>query len=168
MTPGTLVQAACTWCAEALGEFAGGSPFMTVVGSIISVLLITLLAIGMVLSYRAVARARREHIESRPISRAALMFNPAARILIEFAGAVAGFPGLGWLFSGKIVIGVALLSIVPSFAWALLPAYSIFSGGLVADPFATVRYLPVLAACSAGSLAVVHLAAVGPSGRRIS
>lgn len=41
---------------------------------------------------------------------------------MEFFGALFGFPGLGWLYAGQAIPGVALLCVGPAVAWALIPA----------------------------------------------
>ncbi len=140
---------------------------MLITGSVISLLLIILLVVGAILSIKAVITARRPHIVSRPIRREMLIFTPRIWVIVEFAGAAFGFPGLGWILSGKIIIGIGLISIVPSVVWALLPAYAIFSGLLANDPFATVKYLPVLATISAGLLALVQTVSARSIRRRI-
>ena len=40
---------------------------------------------------------------------------------MEFIGGCAGWPGLGWLYAGQALPGVALLLLGPAIAWALLP-----------------------------------------------
>ena len=46
---------------------------------------------------------------------------PIYMIAIEAVGALFGWPGVGWLFSGQTMIGIALLLIGPAIAWAVLP-----------------------------------------------
>jgi hypothetical protein len=50
-------------------------------------------------------------------------------LIAETVGAVFGFPGLGWILSGKAFPGVLLMIIGPIFAWAAIPA--------MFDPFMT-------------------------------
>lgn len=45
----------------------------------------------------------------------------AALLLPETIGAVTGFPGLGWILSGRALIGVPLIFAGPALAWAVLP-----------------------------------------------
>jgi heme/copper-type cytochrome/quinol oxidase subunit 1 len=40
---------------------------------------------------------------------------------IEFIGGLFGWPGLGWLFAGQAIFGVALMLAGPAVTWALLP-----------------------------------------------
>ncbi|MEZ4664024.1 MAG: cbb3-type cytochrome c oxidase subunit I [Caldilineaceae bacterium] len=47
---------------------------------------------------------------------------PVFQVLgMEFVGGCVGWPGLGWLYAGQALPGVALLLIGPAIAWALLP-----------------------------------------------
>lgn len=47
---------------------------------------------------------------------------PGAAILLpEAVGALTGFPGLGWILSGRALIGVPLMFGGPALAWAVLP-----------------------------------------------
>ena len=132
----------------------GSSLFMLVIGSTVSILLIILLVVGTFLLVKAVKKTRSQPKAAQPIKRELLIFNPPTRVFVEFASSLFGFPGMGWILSGKIVIGVGLISIVPSFIWALLPVYAVFSGELANDPFTIVKYLPWMALISAGSLAL--------------
>jgi hypothetical protein len=60
---------------------------------------------------------------------------PLAFILvIECMGALFGFPGLGWLYAGQAIVGVALLCLGPAVAWALIP--------LLTSPFADTVFKP--------------------------
>ena len=83
------------------------------------------------------------------------LLGPRRRVLVEFLGALCGFPGLGWILSGRVALGMTLLVGCPAIVWAVLPmSLSIvgqFGLGL------TFRYLlPVLACSSAGALALVE------------
>lgn len=84
------------------------------------------------------------------------LLTPATRPLVELAGAICGFPGLGWLISGRVAVGLVLLIAVPAVVWAFYPVYLSVSGRLAESGFAAVRYLPALAVVSAGSLAAVE------------
>ncbi|MCB0099449.1 MAG: cbb3-type cytochrome c oxidase subunit I, partial [Caldilineaceae bacterium] len=47
---------------------------------------------------------------------------PVFQVLgMEFIGGCVGWPGLGWLYAGQALPGVALLLLGPAIAWALLP-----------------------------------------------
>lgn len=84
------------------------------------------------------------------------LLTPATRPLVELAGAICGFPGLGWLISGRVAVGLVLLIAVPAVVWAFYPVYLTVSGRLAESGFAAARYLPALAVVSAGSLAAVE------------
>jgi hypothetical protein len=53
---------------------------------------------------------------------------------MEFFGALFGFPGLGWLYAGQALVGVALLCAGPAVAWALIP--------FLTSPFADTVFEP--------------------------
>ncbi len=144
--------------------------FMLTIYGITAVLL-ALIAIGIfliVVSMRT-AHAERKAIEGDPgpltplervrryegpISKDMVPYNPVWRVFVELVSGTCGFPGLGWLMSGHVAVGLVLMSIVPSFVWALYPAWVVRTGAFRADAFAAVRYLPYLGAGSALALAV--------------
>jgi len=55
-------------------------------------------------------------------------------LALEFISALFGFPGLGWLYAGQALVGVAFLCAGPAVAWALIP--------LLISPFATTVFEP--------------------------
>jgi len=83
-------------------------------------------------TYRSYLPARL-HILRRPHARPsplALLELPLSQVLlIEFLGALAGFPGLGWLFAGFPLVSAIFLYLGPCLAWALLPSLFALSGG---------------------------------------
>ena len=83
---------------------------------------------------------------------------PLVAILgIEVAGGLFGWPGLGWLFAGQAIPGVALLLAGPAVAWALLPMlFSPFTDTVLSQwgwPVLLI-WLPVSALASGAALAV--------------
>lgn len=56
-----------------------------------------------------------------PLPTALRRLPPALPVGVEFAGAFAGFPGLGWFLAGVPVVGWPLAAVGPGVAWALLP-----------------------------------------------
>lgn len=140
--------------------------------SVIAILLIFVIT-GMFLVVRAMRLAakeqRRENPEAGrlrglklrqrvkryvgPASPKMALLNPPARVGIEFFGSLCGFPGLGWMISGRIAIGLPLFAIGPAITWAVYPLYLSMSNEIMAGPYVVLRYLPVLAATSAGLLA---------------
>ena len=47
---------------------------------------------------------------------------PSTYVLgMEAAGGLFGWPGVGWLYAGQVMPGIAMLMIGPAIAWALLP-----------------------------------------------
>ncbi|HDZ73243.1 MAG TPA: hypothetical protein ENH55_10805 [Aurantimonas coralicida] len=75
----------------------------------------------------------------------------AALLLPEAAGALTGFPGLGWILSGRAAVGVPLMFGGPALAWAVLPL-ALSPYGPIARPdtvFVTIEsYLVISAAIS--------------------
>lgn len=55
-------------------------------------------------------------------------------LAMEFFAALFGFPGLGWLYAGQALVGVAMLCTGPAAAWALVP--------LLTSPFADTLFEP--------------------------
>jgi hypothetical protein len=55
-------------------------------------------------------------------------------LAMEFFAALFGFPGLGWLYAGQALVGIAMLCIGPAVAWALIP--------LLTSPFADTIFEP--------------------------
>ncbi len=81
--------------------------------------------------YQATSEYRAEwmdslvHVADRyngPAKPWTLRFPMRYYLLAEFAGAIAGFPGLGWTLSGKAFPGVLFLMSGPVLAWAAIPA----------------------------------------------
>jgi uncharacterized protein YneF (UPF0154 family) len=86
------------------------------------------------------------------------LLSPPLRVALEFFLAFCGFPGIGWLASGQLAIGLVLLATVPSLVWAVAPVLMAANGAMFRDPFATVRFLPVIAILSASGLAAHEVA----------
>ena len=83
-------------------------------------------------SYRHALRARLRFLRPPAAQRnpLAILELPMPQVLlIEFLGALAGFPGLGWLFGGFTLVGALLLYLGPAVAWALLPSILTLSHG---------------------------------------
>ncbi|MHB8859395.1 MAG: hypothetical protein ACYC6Z_07945 [Thermoleophilia bacterium] len=102
---------------------------------------------------RMTLRQRIDRYEG-PINRDLALYNAPARVGIEFFTALCGFPGMGWMISGRILAGIILMSTVPIFVWAIFPLYLSMAQPLLPSPFVPVQYLPGVALLSAGSLAV--------------
>lgn len=130
--------------------------------------------VGIALTFRAMARAhaatrasgtlppkrslkRRVRDYVGPIDRSQAPLNPPLRVTVEFVCALGGFPGLGWLLSGRIFPGLLLMCIVPSLVWGIVPVVLSLTGLLLISPYSVVFYLPALAVVSAGSLAFAEL-----------
>lgn len=79
----------------------------------------------------------------------------------EAVGALAGFPGLGWLFSGRALVGLPLALVGPGVAWALLPVLvSPYGGSALNDAGLApiLLYIVVSTAVSVVALTAVLLA----------
>ena len=89
-------------------------------------------------------------------SRLALLELPLSQVLlIEFLAALAGFPGLGWLFAGYTLVSAIFLYVGPCLAWALLPSLFALSGGWLHRAgwnLLLFLYLPASALASTASL----------------
>lgn len=83
--------------------------------------------------------------------------NAPLRIGVEFFAALLGFPGIGWMVSGRMKVGLPLVVIAPALLWMLYPLY-ISSAGVVLDrPLQVLAVLPPLAVFSAGALALAEM-----------
>lgn len=83
-------------------------------------------------------------------------------VCLELLGGLFGFPGLGWLYPGQAMVGVALLLAGPALAWALWPyLFSPFNDTVFTqwNWLVLLIWLPVSSLLSAGALAVCMRAA---------
>jgi TM2 domain-containing membrane protein YozV len=141
-----------------------------VIGTIIGLVALSAI-VGLAVTVDAVrsARSERRRREGRPstglslrarvgryvgpIDPSTAVLNPPGRVATEFIGALCGFPGLGWIFSGCIFTGIVLLSLGPAVIWGFFPVILSVTGKLSSGPFVAVQYLPGLALGSAMALA---------------
>lgn len=104
--------------------------------------------------WSAIWSAAARYDGSAPAWRTGL--RPHSFVAAEAAAAAVGFPGLGWLLSGRAAVGLSLALTGPGIAWGVLP--------LLMSPFGTsalrhqgiipmVAYLVATTAASAGVLA---------------
>lgn len=78
---------------------------------------------------------------------------PARRYLLaETAGALVGFPGIGWLLAGRATVGVPAALAGPGLAWAVLP--------LLVSPYSQTFLSPVGYGAIAGYLVLSTLVSV--------
>jgi hypothetical protein len=79
-------------------------------------------------------------------------------LVIEGISAMAGFPGLGWLMSGRALPGVPMMMVGPIIAWAVIP--------ILMDPYAngalhSVGFISVFVyLCLSTILSIITLALV--------
>jgi len=104
---------------------------------------------------RSLAERGRDYVG--PVDPRKAHLTPPLRVLVEFCFALCGFPGLGWLMSARMLPGIILMSVVPSFVWGLIPLWLVVSGTIVRNVYSLVIYLPAVALLSAGTLAIVEL-----------
>lgn len=89
-----------------------------------------------------------------PINRSAAPLTPPARVAVEFGAALCGFPGLGWMISGRLQVGLPLIIAVPAMLWAFFPLFISLSGHVFDEPMAVFAVLPAIAVLSSALLAV--------------
>lgn len=94
-----------------------------------------------------------------PVTPDLALLTPVKRVLLEFVGALCGFPGFGWMASARVSIGLPMLVVAPAIVFGLYPAYLAVSGHLADSPYIAIRYLPLLAIASSSALAVVEVRA---------
>lgn len=96
---------------------------------------------------------------SGPMPKSLHRIPPMYMIMVEAVGALMGWPGLGWLFAGQMMVGVALLIIGPAITWAVLPLlFSPFTNTVFSqwNWYTLIVWLPLTALLSAGLLGI-HL-----------
>ncbi len=104
---------------------------------------------------RGVRAAMRRYVG--PVSPELALLNPPARVGLEFLAALCGFPGLGWMMSTRVSIGLPMLVAGPAIVFGFYPAYLAFSGHYTDRPLIALEYLPALAVISAAALAVAEV-----------
>jgi hypothetical protein len=87
-----------------------------------------------------------------PVTPDLALLNPPARVVLEFIGALCGFPGFGWLMSSRIWIGLPMLIVGPAIVFGFYPAYLVSSGRVLDSPMEALEYLPFVAVASAAAL----------------
>lgn len=134
-------------------------------------LLVAFVIAGFVVFAQAIADARKTASPTRvrlslrdrarryvgPVRPDMALLRPHSRVALEMLAALCGFPGLGWLASGRVIAGLVLLTLGPAFVWAIYPLYLSYRG--FSSPLEPVLYLPALALTSAGALAFLELGA---------
>lgn len=91
-----------------------------------------------------------------PVTPDLAILTPARRVLLEFVGALCGFPGFGWLMSTRVALGLTLLCLGPAIIYGAMPVAFAMSGHLLDGPYVAIEYLPVVAVVSATCLAVAE------------
>lgn len=87
------------------------------------------------------------------------LLNVPLRVGLELVCAGCGIPGMGWMMSTRVGVGLPLLAIVPSFVYGFYPVYLALSGHILDSPLIALRYLPFLGVGSATALLIVELRA---------
>jgi hypothetical protein len=104
---------------------------------------------------RGMRAAMRRYVG--PVSPELALLNPPARVGLEFLAALCGFPGLGWMMSTRVSIGLPMLIAGPAIVFGFYPAYLALSGHFTDRPLIALEYLPALAVISATALAVAEV-----------
>lgn len=142
---------------------------------LVTAMLLVFVGVGLVLLTRSLQAARAFHrrvpepgsehvtLSERgrryvgPVRPDMALLNTPLRVAVEAVTALCGFPGLGWLISGRVVTGVVLLAVVPSLVWGIIPMVLSVTGDIYRGPFVAVGYLPVLAVVSALGLTMAEI-----------
>ncbi len=80
-------------------------------------------------------------------------------VAIEVVAAASGFPGLGWIFAGRAVVGLPLALVGPAMAWAVIPVIMTGEGPFSLGqrgPALEVLWIATTTLVSASALAI-HL-----------
>ena len=130
----------------------------------VTALLVVFAGAGVVLLFQglAVARTGVEPLPMRrrlvryigPIAPENVLLTPWKRVAVELIAGTCGFPGLGWLASGRVWTGLVLTIGGSAMCWAFMPVLLAFSGALLKSPYAPTWYLPIVGVVSAAALAV--------------
>lgn len=103
---------------------------------------------------RGLRQAMRRYVG--PVERGNALLNPPLRVGLEWICASCGVPGLGWMVSTRVGIGLPLLVIAPSLIYGFYPVVLALNGHILDSPLEPLRYLPFLGVASALALAVVE------------
>lgn len=110
---------------------------------------------------RSLKQRARDYVG--PIDRSEAPLNPPFRVLAEFFFSLGGFPGMGWLLSGRIIAGLILMCLGPALVWGLVPVALSMTGLLLLSPYSVVIYLPLVAIVSSGALAIAEIRTPRPA-----
>lgn len=78
-------------------------------------------------------------------------------LLAEAVGALAGFPGFGWIMSGRALVGLTMACVSPALAWAIVPLLMSPLGDGPLKPYgwhAALAYILITAGLSVSTLAL--------------
>lgn len=91
-----------------------------------------------------------------PVTPRLALLSPVKRVLLELVSATCGFPGFGWLVSGRVSIGLPMMILGPAIVFGFYPVFLAYSGHFNDGPYVAIQYLPALGVISATALAVVE------------
>lgn len=91
-----------------------------------------------------------------PVKAENAILNPPLRVGLELLCASCGLPGMGWMMSTRVAIGLPLLAVVPSFVYGFYPVYLTVTGHFLDSPYVALRYLPFLGVASATALGIAE------------
>ncbi len=91
-----------------------------------------------------------------PVTPQLALLTPVTRVLLELVSATCGFPGFGWLVSGRVAIGLPMIVLGPAIVFGFYPVLLAYTGHFNDSPYVAIQYLPALGAISATALAVVE------------
>lgn len=91
-----------------------------------------------------------------PVDRRLAPLNPPLRVAVELFCSLFGFPGIGWMVSGRITVGLPLVVLVPAALWMFYPLYISSAWVVLEHPLSVLAVLPPIALLSAGFLAAAE------------
>jgi len=91
-----------------------------------------------------------------PVTPRLALLSPVKRVLLELVSATCGFPGFGWLVSGRVAIGLPMMVLGPAVVFGFYPVFLAYTGHFDDGPYVAIQYLPALGVISATALGVVE------------
>lgn len=84
------------------------------------------------------------------------LLSPVKRVALELVSASCGFPGFGWMMSGRVAVGLPLMILGSGFVFGFYPVFLAFTGHFLDSPYVALQYLPAVGIVSAATLGVTE------------